>query len=210
MRCAWTLELHERLSWLSQYQKEERLLSINRDVLQERLFRSFSLDNFPAEKKSFLQHWNLSWVSWFNLSRFFSFCLSYWEPNGCHSLTMWRAVALCLCGGEEGWWERESVWKGLSRKPEQCFCQWQVLPAGCSEGNCSAKSFFLWKKLSFFSSLFISWFRTFKNSFFFSSGMKLCFLASSNPVFSHLGMYSSKLTLKNGISFKWRLLPISE
>jgi len=33
-------------------------------------------------------------------------------------------------------------------------------------------------------------------SFFFSSGMNLHFLTSSNPVFSFLGMYSSKRTLK--------------
>lgn len=40
--------------------------------------------------------------------------------------------------------------------------------------------------------------------------MNLRFLVSSNGVFSSLGLYSSKLTLKTGIRFKRQLLPASK
>lgn len=75
-------------------------------------------------------------------------------------LTVWRAVpsaSAAVLGrrdGEKGTLS-ERLWAGnLSRG----FCQWRVLPGGCSGQNCSAKYSFLQKKFSLFSFLFFFFF----------------------------------------------------
>lgn len=138
---------------------------------------------------------------------------SYWEPKGCNELREELLPSAFAAGsGEEGWWGRQSVRKGFSRKPEQCFLSIEGPACRMLRRKLLCKILLLVEKALcwFFFPPFISWFRTFENSFFFSSGINLHFLPSSNSVFSSLGMHSSNLTLKNGISFKWRLLPISK